>query len=88
MADIWGKPIVEMHYKEEATSLGAAIAGFVGVGVKNSILESESMVKKESVEYPDKKNTEVYAKYYEIFLESYKALKPIHHKLDRLIRET
>ncbi len=88
MSDIWGKPIVEMHYKEEATSLGAAIAGFVGVGVKNSILESESMVRKESVEYPDKKNTEVYAKFYEIFLESYKALKPIHHKLDRLIRET
>jgi xylulokinase len=87
MADIWGKPIVEMHYMEEATSLGAAIAGFVGVGVKMSILEAESMIEKKGVEYPDTNNTELYGKYYEIFKESYLALKPIHRKLDRLMRE-
>jgi len=87
MADIWGKPIVEMHYMEEATSLGAAIAGFVGVGVKKSILEAESMIKTESMEYPDTKNTEIYRKFYEIFKESYLALRPIHHKLDKLLHE-
>jgi xylulokinase len=87
MADIWGKPIVEMHYMEEATSLGAAIAGFVGVGIKKSILEAESMIKTESMEYPDTKDTEVYKKFYEIFKESYLALRPIHHKIDTLLRE-
>ena len=88
MADIWGKPIVEMHYMEEATSLGAAIAGFVGVGVRKSILEAESMIQKKSVIHPEEKNTEIYSRYYEVFKEVYLALKPIHYKLDRLIKQS
>jgi xylulokinase len=86
MADIWGKPVVEMRYKEEATSLGAAIAGFVGVGVKKSILEAESMIQTMSVENPDKNNTEKYSRFYRIFKEAYTALKPIHQELDNLMR--
>jgi len=88
MADIWGKPVVEMEYMEEATSLGAAIAGFVGVGIKKSIIEAESMIRKKSVVNPDVRNTERYNKLYEIFKESYNALKQIHHKLDTLMRQS
>jgi len=87
MADIWGKPVVEMEYMEEATSLGAAIAGFVGVGIKENIVEAESMIRKKSVMNPDEKNTERYSKLYDIFKEAYTALKPIHHKLDKLMRK-
>lgn len=87
MADIWGKPIIEMHYTEEATSLGAAIAGFVGVGIKKSIVEAESMVKRVSVEHPDGRNTELYRRYYKIFKDSYSALKTIHHRLDSLVKD-
>jgi xylulokinase len=87
MADIWGKPIVEMHYLEEATSLGAAIAGLVGIGVKKSIVESESMVKRVSVEHPEERNTALYDRYYEIFKESYSALKAVHHRLDSLVKD-
>ncbi len=87
MADIWGKPVVEMEYMEEATSLGAAIAGFVGVGIKKCIGEAESMIRKKSVVNPDEKNTERYGKMYEIFKKSYVALKPVHHKLHILMNE-
>ena len=87
MADIWGKPVIEMQYSEEATSLGAAIAGFVGVGIKRSIIEAESMVRRVSVESPDESNTELYQRYFGIFKDSYGALKKIHHRLDSVIRE-
>jgi len=87
MADIWGKPVVEMEYMEEATSLGAAIAGFVGVGIKKSIVEAESMIRKKSVLEPDHKNTEIYKKMYEVFKASYIALKPVNHKLHTLMNE-
>lgn len=86
MADVWGKPIVEMYYKEEATSLGAAIAGFVGVGVKKSILGAESMVRSMSVENPESQKTELYGRFYDVFKEAYVALKPVHKKLDLLMR--
>jgi len=87
MADIWGKPVVEMEYMEEATSLGAAIAGFVGVGIKKSIMEAESIIRRKSVLEPNLKNTEIYKKMYEIFKESYIALKPVHHRLHTLMNE-
>jgi xylulokinase len=86
MADVWGKPVVEMYYKEEATSLGAAIAGFVGVGVKESILGAESMVRAMSVENPEIRNTELYGGFYEVFKDAYEALQPVNKKLDRLMR--
>jgi xylulokinase len=87
MADIWGKPVVEMEHMEEATSLGAAIAGFVGVGLKKSIVEAESIIRKKSVLTPDPNNTELYKKMYEIFKEAYIVLKPVHHKHHMLMSE-
>lgn len=87
MADIWGKPIITMRYLDEASSLGAAIAGMVGAGVKKSILEAETMIQEEEVQQPDPSHRQFYDQLYRIFQDTYLALKPINQQLDQLMRE-
>jgi xylulokinase len=87
MADIWGKPVAIMKVLEEATSLGAAIAGFVGAGAISSIPEAESMITVERREYPDEAVGAQYSGFYEVFKQAYTALKDVNHNLDQLLRE-
>ncbi len=73
-ADIMEKTIVKLNYIEEATSIGAAIAGGVGVGIFSSLNEAEKLVKFEEELPPNKENFRIYRKYYQIFQESYEKL--------------
>ena len=87
MADIWGKTIISMEYMEEATSLGAAIAGFIGIGAIKDFYEAEQIIKINDKVYPDEANSMKYLKYYEIFKQAYNDLKKINHKIDRILKQ-
>jgi xylulokinase len=87
MADIWGKKIITMEYMEEATSIGAAVAALVGLGIKKDFYEAENFINKsEEIEY-DPKNNEVYNSYYRIFKSAYHDLKNINRALDKITKD-
>lgn len=83
-ADIFQRRILRTKLLEEATSLGAAIAGGVGVGLFKDFLVAEELVKIADVFTPRDGVRESYEKLYEIFKDSYAALVPIYDKLARL----
>ncbi|MFW6181540.1 MAG: FGGY-family carbohydrate kinase, partial [Spirochaetota bacterium] len=81
MADIWGVPVVPMCYLEEASSLGAALAGLVGVGAFPCMHEAVSLVKKGNPVMPDPAAHERYQRYYPLFGEAYRALREVNAKI-------
>ncbi len=83
LADVWEKPILVPQYLEEATSMGAAIAGGVGVGIFKDFSIGErlnpAMIRVE----PNSSNAQVYRTLYPLFEESYANLKHIFRKLGK-----
>jgi len=69
------------EYLEEATSMGAAICGGVGVGAYKDISIAETLNKPVRRIEPDKDTAKVYSELYEIFLDTYRQLKPIYKSL-------
>jgi xylulokinase len=86
MTDIWEKPVTVMEVLEEATSLGAAIAGFVGIGVYASFQDAEKLILEQRREYPDGGISERYRVPYKVFKEAYGALAQVNRKIDRWLR--
>lgn len=86
MADIWGKKIITMKYMEEATSIGAAVAALVGLGIKKDFYEAENFIKKSGEIECDPENNEVYNSYYRIFKSAYHDLKNINRALDKITK--
>ena len=80
-ADVMEKDIVVLDHKEEATSIGAAIAGGVGVGMFSSIHEADRFVKIDRKVQARSENSGVYRKYYDIFQMSYRKLSILFPKL-------
>ena len=81
MADVYGIPVQRLAILEEATSMGAALVGGVGVGVYRdfSMIETMNAVA-ESVQ-PNPANRAVYDKLYPIFNQVYDALVPAYAAL-------
>jgi xylulokinase len=89
MADIWGVPVTAMRYLEEASSLGAAIAGLVGIGLHPSVIEAEKVMVHEGERlHPDLELHRRYSESYGIFKEAYQALRGVHAKMHRAAEET
>jgi len=84
MADIYGVKILKPNYLEEATSMGAAVIGGVGVGEFKSFDAINKFIKIESEYDPDPSKREIYNKTYQVFLHSYEALTGIYEELARL----
>lgn len=84
MADIYGMPILKPNYIEEATSMGAAIAAGVGVGVFQDFEVARTFFKIEDTINPIKTNQAVYEKIEPIFEECYDSLVGVYGKLARL----
>jgi len=86
MANIYGKPILLTAYPLEATSLGAAIAGGVGVGLFQDFSVTEQLVKITARQEPDLDGEKAsrYERLFEIFKEAYEQLLPIFEKLSAL----
>lgn len=84
LADIWGKPLNLPAYSEEATSLGAAVCGGVGIGLYPDYRVVKKFNPTAAVVMPDAARTEIYGKYYEIFNQAYEALQPVYAKLAQI----
>lgn len=84
LADIWQKPLQIPEYLEEATSMGAAICGGVGIGAfpDFKVIHKFNAVKSEIKPRPEYR--EVYSELYGIFNKAYDALVPVYGELARL----
>lgn len=81
LADIWGRQLLIPTYLEEATSMGAAVCGGVGIGVfmDFSVMKSFNTIK-ETVE-PNKDNEQIYSKMYAAFNNAYDGLAQTYKEL-------
>jgi len=68
---------VVIVYREEATSLGAAICGRVGIGLYQGIEVAGDLVKVQEVFTPKKEVQRVYDEIYPVFVRSYLALQEV-----------
>ena len=76
-ADVTGKKIARLNYIEEATSIGAAIAGGVGVGMFSSLEEADRFIKIEEEIEPDPAGMKICEKHYSLFKKSYERLREL-----------
>jgi len=81
MADIYGKPIVRPALLEEATSMGAAIAGGIGVGIFQDFSIAEKLTPIVDTVKPNLDNRPIYDRLFKIFNQSYEAFLPIFDEL-------
>jgi xylulokinase len=84
MADIYGVPVQRLAILEEATSMGAALAGGIGVGLYKDFAMSETMNAIVSEIRPDPQAQAAYAKVFPIFEAAYQALLPVYDMLAAL----
>ena len=84
MADIYNLKILKPKYLEEATSMGAAVIGGIGVGEFESFDAISKFIKIESEHEPNPDNKVIYEKTYQVFLHSYDALVDIYEELAKL----
>jgi xylulokinase len=81
MADIYGLPVLRPRLLDEATSLGAAVAGGVGVGLFREFGVAEQLVDIVQVHRPDRASQERYERLYRTFCSAYEALVPVFDHL-------
>lgn len=81
MADIYEKPIVRPVLLAEATSMGAALAGGIGVGMFPDFNLAESLTPIVDQVDPDLVNKPIYDHLYDIFNQAYDAFEPLFEKL-------
>ncbi|MGQ9515200.1 MAG: xylulokinase [Thermoproteota archaeon] len=84
LADIFNKKVAISQYPEEATSIGAAIAGGVGIGCYKNFLVAEKLVRIVKEDLPEIKNHRRYLKYHKFFERLYKDLVPYFEELAAL----
>jgi xylulokinase len=84
LADVYGLPILRPALLAEATSLGAAIAGGVGVGLFPNFHVADEFVTVEEAERPDPTHRQRYAALYDLFQHTYTVLEPIFEQLANL----
>jgi xylulokinase len=81
MADIYGLPVYRMTILEEATSMGAAMAGGVGVGFFPDFSVSQQMNPIAEVFEPDPAAQQIYEQTYPLFEACYQALVPVYEQI-------
>jgi xylulokinase len=81
MADIYQKPILRLALLEEATSMGAAIAGGVGVGIFPDFTIAETLTPEVDRMQPNPALRPVYDRLYCIFNQCYDAFVPLYDAL-------
>ncbi|MCJ7737837.1 MAG: xylulokinase [Anaerolineae bacterium] len=78
LADVYGIPILRLAVLEEATSMGAALAGGVGVGLYSDFNVIEAMNPVSETIEPNPVSQRAYEDIYPIFDATYHALAPIY----------
>ena len=75
-ADIWGLPVHRRNLVDEATALGAAVVGGVGVGLFEGFDVAQQMSERTEEHQPTSAAHDRYSGEYEIFLDAYRRLEP------------
>jgi len=83
IADVTGRDLV-VPSGGVGAPLGDALLAGVATGVVDSYDEIENWITRDRVISPDAKNTEVYDKYYELYLQLYKDNSSLMHRLSDL----
>lgn len=81
MADVYGVPIQRLAALEDATSMGAAIAGGIGVGLFKDFSIVDRLVRVESSVEVDAEAHAFYDRLYQVFEAAYQALAPIYEQI-------
>lgn len=84
MADVWNAEVKRLNFLDEATSMGAAVTGGVGVGLYDSFEAINQYFKVGKTFKPDPQTVEAYKPLKEVFDECYQALEPVFPKLSKL----
>jgi xylulokinase len=84
LADIFGRTVLRPRLLEEATSLGAAVAGGVGVGLFPDFSVVNRLIEIVDRHTPDPQAQAEYERLYPVFLAAYDALVPIFDQLHDL----
>lgn len=84
MADMYGMPVHRLSILEEATSMGAALVGGVGVGLYPDFSMIHTMNEIAETVTPDPATQAVYDQMYPIFNQMYDALVPIYDEIAKL----
>ncbi|WP_270179785.1 xylulokinase [Alkalihalobacillus sp. CinArs1] len=84
LADLYGVDILVPQKLEEATSMGAAIAGGVGVGLLKDFSSGKDWVKQTEMHLPNELNQHVYEELSVYFENAYNQLKPLYNQLNQL----
>ena len=80
-ADVLETPVVTLNFMEEATSLGAAIAGGVGIGVFPDIGAAARIVRTVERTGPDPARFSAYRRMYPAFMAAYEQLVPVFERI-------
>ena len=75
-ADIWGLPVHRRNLVDEATALGAAVVGGVGVGLFEDFEVAPHMSERTEEHRPTRTAHDRYRGEHEIFLDAYRRLEP------------
>ena len=81
MADIYDARIKVPVLLEEATSMGAAVTGGVGVGLFDNFDAIHQFIEIQSEQKPDPQAVKAYAPVKELFEACYEALLPVYQKM-------
>jgi xylulokinase len=82
-ADIMEKPVDRLNFIDEATSIGAAIAGGVGVGIFGSLSDAAKFIQVEESTPPDAERFSLYRRSFDLFRRSYEQLTGVFEELSR-----
>jgi xylulokinase len=86
LSDVYNLPILQPSLLAEATSLGAAVAGGVGVGIFPDYSVAYDLVKLAQGERPDPSRVGRYSDLCGLFRRTYAVMEPIFESLDPGIR--
>jgi xylulokinase len=81
LADIWQKTLVVPAYTEEATSLGAAVCGGVGIGAFRDFSVIHQFNAPVKTITPNRELGPLYEKLFGLFNDTYDSLTGVYHRL-------
>jgi len=84
LADVYNLPILRLSLDAEATALGAAIAGGIGVGIFPDFGVARDIIPVTQAEQPDPGRHAQYEALCDLFQQTYAALEPIYERLATL----
>jgi xylulokinase len=76
LCDIWGLPVGRRELADEATSVGAAVVGGIGVGIFDDFAVARRFSARTAELVPDPAAHERLARSYEVFADAYRRLEP------------